>query len=65
MLGKFEQNNKDLIILLDYSQSMGEGLRIDYAIKNLLWIFDDFIAPKDRVGFIRFNLNPKVVFSLI
>ena len=65
MLQKFEDCSKDIIIMLDYSDSMKQGMRINYAIKNLIKIFDDYIADDDRVGFIRFNLNPKVVFSLI
>ena len=51
--------------MLDYSGSMKEGMRINYAIKNLIKIFDEYIANDDRVGFIRFNLNANVVFSLV
>ena len=36
LLYTFSPKNKDIVLLLDYSQSMSDGFRIDYAVKNLL-----------------------------
>lgn len=57
-------NHKDIIFLLDYSESMGEGARIQYAIKNFVKIYDKYIQDEDKIGFIRFNLNCEIVFAL-
>lgn len=53
------------MFVLDYSQSMGVGGRISNAIRNIVKVFDKYIRPTDRVGFIRFNLNCDVVFSIV
>jgi len=65
MLDSFVKRNKDIVILLDYSQSMGDGGRINFAVNNILKVFDNYIKPNDRVGFIRFNMNCDIIFSLI
>lgn len=54
----------DIVFLLDYSESMGKGARIQYAIRNFAKIFDKYIQDNDRIGFLRFNLNCEVVFAL-
>lgn len=59
-----DTNHKDILFLLDYSESMGKGARIQYAIRNFMKIFDKYIKDNDKIGFIRFNLNCEVVFAL-
>lgn len=65
MLDTYVKRNKDLIILLDYSNSMGEGGRINFAINSILKVFDNYLKADDRIGFIRFNMNCEIVFSLV
>ena len=65
MMYTSSKRDKDLVILLDYSQSMGEGKRINFAISNILKLLDKYIQPNDRVSFVRFNMNCDVVFSLV
>ena len=60
-----QRKQKDLIILLDYSQSMLENKKIQNAIHNILRLFDKYVKPDDRVSFVRFNMNCDVVFSLV
>lgn len=55
---------KDIVFLLDYSESMAKGARIQYAIRNFAKIFDKYIQDNDNIGFIRFNLNCELVFAL-
>ena len=57
-------NHKDIVFLLDYSESMGKGARIQYAIRNFAKIFDKYITDNDKICLIRFNLNCEVVFAL-
>jgi len=57
-------NHKDIVFLLDYSESMGKGARIQYAIRNFAKIFDKYIQDNDKICFIRFNLNCEIVFEL-
>ena len=57
-------NHKDIVFLLDYSESMGKGARIQYAIRNFAKIFDKYIKDNDKICFIRFNLNCEIVFAL-
>ncbi len=64
LLDSFKRRNKDIIFLLDYSQSMGEGGRISTAVDNILKVFDNYMKPEDRVGFIRFNMNCDIIFTL-
>ena len=56
--------HKDIVFLLDYSESMGKGARIQYAIRNFAKIFDKYIQSEDRICFMRFNLNCEIVFEL-
>jgi tetratricopeptide (TPR) repeat protein len=65
ILSLFNARNKDIVFVLDYSQSMGDGGRIAHAVSNILKVFDKYVKPKDRVAFIRFNLNCDIVFSLV
>ena len=55
---------KEIVFLLDVSESMGEGARLKYAIRNFLKIFDKFVRGDDKVCFIRFNYMCEVVFNL-
>lgn len=55
---------KEIVFLLDVSESMGEGARLKYAIRNFLKIFDKYLRPDDKVCFIRFNYICEVVFNL-
>ena len=61
LIGK---KNKDIVLVLDYSQSMGEAKRINMVVSGILRLFDKYIQANDRVGFIRFNNNCDAVFSL-
>ena len=65
MLQSYSPKNKDIVIVLDYSQSMGENNRIHLAVNSLLKVFDKYVKMNDRIGFIRFNLNCDIVFSLV
>ena len=65
LLESFVVKKKDIVLTLDYSQSMSEGGRITTAVTNILKIFDNFIKSDDRVAFIRFNMNCDLVFSLM
>lgn len=64
LLENYEINNKDLVILLDYSGSMAESYRIQHALKNILRVFDRYVKAEDRIGLITFDLNSRVVFNL-
>lgn len=44
---------KEIMFLLDVSQSMGMGPRLKYALKNFLKIFDRYLRGEDKIGFIR------------
>jgi len=65
MMYTSSKKSKDIVLLLDYSQSMGEGKRINFAISNILKFFDKYIQQNDRISFVRYNLNCDVVFSLV
>lgn len=58
-----KKNNNDIIFLLDNSESM-KGNKEEYALREILVFFDKYMEPKDRVGFIRFNHNCHVIFTL-
>ena len=58
-----EDRVNDVIFLLDYSESM-KWTRIQYAIKCILNIFDNFLTPNDRVSLIRFNSIIEIIFPL-
>lgn len=55
---------KEIVFLLDVSESMGEGARLRYAIRNFVKIFDKYVRGEDKVAFIRFNYMCEVVFNL-
>jgi len=55
---------KEIVFLLDVSESMGEGARLKYAIRNFVKIFDRYVRGEDKVAFIRFNYMCEVVFNL-
>lgn len=54
---------KEILFLLDVSESMGQGARLKYGIRNFLKIFDKYVRPDDIVCFIRFNYMVDVVFN--
>ena len=58
-----KKNNNDIIFLLDISESMTEN-KEEYALREILKFFDKYMEPEDRVGFIRFNHNCHVIFTL-
>lgn len=47
------KKNKDIVLLLDYSQSMSEGKRINVVISNILKLFDKYIQTNDRISTLR------------
>lgn len=55
---------RNFIFLLDYSKSMLKGRKIENAVKAILKIWDMHIGEEDNVAFVRYNLNPEVVFGL-
>ena len=55
---------KEIVFLLDVSESMGEGARLKYAIRNFVKIFDKYVRGEDKVCFIRFNYMCEIVFNL-
>lgn len=63
MLNRFVIKPKDIVILLDHSTNMVEYNEI--AVKIILNVFDKYILDKDMIGFVRFNLNTRIVFSLV
>jgi len=65
MMYTSSKKSKDIVLLLDYSQSMGEGKRINFAISNILKLFDKYIQQSDRISFVRYNMNCDIVFSLV
>ena len=65
ILALLNNKRKDIVILLDYSQSMIEEKKIVIAVANILRLFDKFIKGDDRVSFIRFNMNCDIVFTLV
>lgn len=52
-------SEKEIIFLLDISESMGVGAKLKYAIKSFLKIFDKYIQAEDKIGFLRFYNNIK------
>lgn len=57
-------HNKKYILALDYSASMRNESKITNCINTMLEIWDNYIKPFDKVAYVRFNLNPDVVFGL-
>lgn len=54
---------KDLLFCLDCSGSMAGG-RMREALRNLLWIYDEFLHKGDSVGFVKFNSRVEVVIDV-
>jgi len=64
LLRNFTNKSKDIMILLDCSQSMSQGNRMRIMVSNILKFFDTYLKPTDRIGYITFNVNCDVVFQL-
>ena len=64
LLEDFEVTNKDIVFLLDYSESMKHQNRIQQAIDTILSVFDRFVDKDDRVAFITFNKDCHIAFNL-
>eukprot|EP01016_Furgasonia_blochmanni_P001314 TRINITY_DN1049_c0_g1_i1.p1 TRINITY_DN1049_c0_g1~~TRINITY_DN1049_c0_g1_i1.p1 ORF type:complete len:517 (+),score=135.18 TRINITY_DN1049_c0_g1_i1:69-1553(+) len=64
ILEDFEPKNRDMVFLLDYSESM-KGSRIQYAISIMISIFEKLINPNDRTALLRFNTTTYTVFNLL
>ncbi len=47
-------SEKEIIFLLDVSESMGLGAKLKYALKSFLKIFDKYIRADDKIGFLRY-----------
>lgn len=56
--------NRDILLLMDYSESMEVGSKLMHALRSILRLYDDYICMKDRVAFTRFNKECNVIFSL-
>lgn len=59
---KHQQRARHFIFVLDYSGSMAGG-RIKRAVKNMLIVYDEHVADKDTVSFIRFSRKVDIVRS--
>lgn len=59
-----KQNNKDIVFVLDFSDSMNYGRKKETSIDKFLEIFDKYLDKNDRVAFILFNQNVNVTFEL-
>lgn len=64
LLEDFEIEHKDIVFLLDYSESMGRQGRIQKAKNHILNIFTRFVENEDRVAFITFNKECHIAFNL-
>jgi len=64
LLKSYTNKSKDIMILLDCSQSMSQGARMRLMVSNMLKFFDNYLKPTDRVGYITFNVNCDVIFQL-
>ena len=58
------QPQKKYLIALDYSASMRVGNKIDNTVKAVLEIWDNYVLPRDKVCYVRFNMNTDVIFDL-
>lgn len=59
-----KKEGKDIIFALDFSSSMEYHSKKNHSIKALLKIFDNYMKSDDRIGFMTFNENVKVIFEL-
>ena len=63
MLDKFRPLIKDIVFLVDISESM-TGIKIIKAIESILKVYNEYIKDYDRVGYILFNEKVHSIFSL-
>lgn len=64
LLEDFEIEHKDIVFLLDYSESMGRQGRIQKARDHIINVFTRFVENEDRVAFITFNKDCHIAFNL-
>jgi tetratricopeptide (TPR) repeat protein len=64
LLEDFEIVHKDIVFLLDYSESMGKQGRIQKARDHIINVFTRFVENEDRVAFITFNKDCHIAFNL-
>lgn len=58
LVGEFDfytYNPKDVIVLIDISETMLEDKKVDRASKIAMWIFDNFITNEDKFGLFVFG----------
>jgi Mg-chelatase subunit ChlD len=63
LLEKFKPLIKDVIFLVDISESMS-GNKVVHAVKNILGVYEKHLNQQDRVGYILFNEKAHIIFSL-
>ena len=63
ILQEFQDQERDIIFLLDYSMSM-TGSRIAKSQQNFIKVINTYVAAKDRIAYIVFNKICNVVFNL-
>ena len=63
MIDKFRPLIKDIVFLVDISESM-TGIKIIKAIESILKVYNEYIKDDDRVGYILFNEKVHTIFSL-
>jgi Mg-chelatase subunit ChlD len=59
-----EKYNKDVVFLMDFSQSMEINSRVKFAINAYLEFFDNYLFEKDRIAMLRFNNMIHIDFEL-
>lgn len=63
MYDKFRPLIKDIVFLVDISESMSEN-KIINAIQRILKVYNDHVNDYDRVGYLLFNDKVHNIFSL-
>lgn len=63
MIDKFRPLIKDIVFLVDISESM-TGIKIIKAIESILKVYNEYVNDYDRVGYILFNEKVHNIFSL-
>ena len=63
MIDKFHPLIKDIVFLVDISESM-TGIKIIKAIESILKVYNEYVKDYDRVSYILFNEKVHNIFSL-
>ena len=64
-LNTFHYNPKDLVILIDVSVNMeSDKKKIERALKNAIYFFENYVTSKDRFGLFYYSKNINPIISL-